>query len=189
MADYVTLMGAEEVRSAANTMLSAASEMRAAASSIDSSLEQHRRFLDDWLQRFEAAVSAVPTAISIPGPISVETFSVLKEAASQRPRLVPLEVAPAVATGQSLAGEASPSVIAEQVRTLISDLLGIDIDRVTPGATFIDDLGADSLDSVQIVMSIEQAFGFEIPDSDAEQLLTVGDAISYVERAKGGNHG
>lgn len=56
MSGYVTLMGAEEVRSAANTMMSAASGMRDAASSIDNSLDQHRRFLDDWLSRFEAAV-------------------------------------------------------------------------------------------------------------------------------------
>ncbi|AMS41219.1 hypothetical protein [Aminobacter aminovorans] len=56
MANYVTLMGAEEVRSAANTMMSAASEMRGAASSIDNALERHQRFLDDWLSRFETAM-------------------------------------------------------------------------------------------------------------------------------------
>lgn len=63
MAEYVTLLGAEDVRSAGNAMRSAADDMRSAASSIDSTLDRHQRFLDDWLQRFEAAIerSAPPT--------------------------------------------------------------------------------------------------------------------------------
>ena len=58
---------------------------------------------------------------------------------------------------------------------------GVKAEEVTPGASFIDDLGADSLDTVELVMALEEEFGIEIPDEDAEKMSTVGDAIKYIE--------
>ena len=68
-----------------------------------------------------------------------------------------------------------------RVRTLVSNELGVPLSRVADQARLIDDLGADSLDMVKIVMGIEEEFGVEIPNVAAEQLVTVGDYISYVE--------
>ncbi len=75
--------------------------------------------------------------------------------------------------------------IADRVKKIIVDTLGVTPDRVTKEAGFIDDLKADSLDLVQLVMDCEEEFGIEISDAEAETWLTVGDAITYVEKAIG----
>jgi acyl carrier protein len=69
-----------------------------------------------------------------------------------------------------------------KVKEIIVNQLGVDISEVTPEASFIDDLGADSLDTVELVMAFEEEFGIEIPDEDAEKLATVGSAIDYLEK-------
>jgi acyl carrier protein len=68
----------------------------------------------------------------------------------------------------------------ERVGEIIVEQLGCTKDEVVPEASFIDDLGADSLDIVELVMAMEEAFGVEIPDEDAERIQTIGDAISYL---------
>ena len=74
------------------------------------------------------------------------------------------------------------SDVAEKVKKIIAEHLGIDdMDKITEDAKFIDDLGADSLDTVELVMAFEEAFDVEIPDDKAETILTVGDAISHLE--------
>ena len=70
---------------------------------------------------------------------------------------------------------------AEKVKQIIASQLGVEIEEVTPDASFVDDLGADSLDTVELVMALEEEFGIEIPDEDAENISTVNDAISYIE--------
>ena len=69
---------------------------------------------------------------------------------------------------------------ADKVKEIIARELSVDIDQVTPDASFMDDLGADSLDTVELVMAFEESFGVEIPDEDAEKIRTVKDAIDYV---------
>jgi acyl carrier protein len=69
----------------------------------------------------------------------------------------------------------------DRVRDLIVDQLGVSPDEVSKEASFIDDLGADSLDTVELIMAFEEEFGIEIPDEDAEKMSTVGDAIEYLE--------
>ena len=71
--------------------------------------------------------------------------------------------------------------VAEKVKSIIVEQLGVDADEVTPAASFTDDLGADSLDIVELVMAFEEEFDLEIPDEDAEKIATVGDAISYIK--------
>ena len=71
--------------------------------------------------------------------------------------------------------------VEEKVKSIIAEQLGVKTEEVTPGASFIDDLGADSLDTVELVMALEEEFGIEIPDEDAEKMSTVGDAIKYIE--------
>ncbi|TKW60512.1 MAG: acyl carrier protein [Blastochloris viridis] len=73
--------------------------------------------------------------------------------------------------------------IASRVKQLVVENLGVDEGKVVETANFVDDLGADSLDTVQLVMALEDEFGIEIPDSDAEGILTVKNAIDYVENA------
>ena len=73
------------------------------------------------------------------------------------------------------------SEVQDQVKKIVIDHLGIDESKVTPEAKFIDDLGADSLDTVELVMAFEEEFGSEISDSEAEKILTVGDAIKFIE--------
>ena len=68
-----------------------------------------------------------------------------------------------------------------RVKEIIVEELGVEADKVTSNASFVDDLGADSLDTVELVMAFEEEFGIDIPDEDAEQMRTVGDAISYIE--------
>ncbi|MEO2066244.1 MAG: acyl carrier protein [Desulfurobacteriaceae bacterium] len=72
--------------------------------------------------------------------------------------------------------------IEQKVREIVADRLGVDPDEVTPEASFIEDLGADSLDTVELVMALEEEFGIEIPDEDAEKIQTVGDAIEYIQK-------
>ena len=71
--------------------------------------------------------------------------------------------------------------VASKVKKIVAEHLGIDEAKVTEEASFIDDLGADSLDTVELVMAFEEEFGSEISDSEAEKILTVGDAIKFVE--------
>jgi acyl carrier protein len=71
--------------------------------------------------------------------------------------------------------------IEETVKRIIIEQLGVDTDKVVPEASFIDDLGADSLDTVELVMALEEEFDQEIPDEDAEKIRTVQDAIDYVK--------
>jgi acyl carrier protein len=72
--------------------------------------------------------------------------------------------------------------IDERVKQIIVEQLGVDEAEVTPNASFVDDLGADSLDTVELVMAFEEAFEIEIPDEDAEKIRTVQDAITYIEQ-------
>ena len=73
------------------------------------------------------------------------------------------------------------SEIKEKVKEIIINQLGVNADEVTEEASFIDDLGADSLDTVELVMAFEEEFNQEIPDEEAEKLKTVGDAVKYIE--------
>jgi acyl carrier protein len=72
--------------------------------------------------------------------------------------------------------------VEERVKQIIVEQLGVDEGEVTPTASFVDDLGADSLDTVELVMAFEEAFGIEIPDEDAEKIATVKDATDYIEK-------
>ena len=69
----------------------------------------------------------------------------------------------------------------EKIKSIIAEQLGVKIEDVKPEASFIEDLGADSLDTVELVMALEEEFSIEIPDEDAEKMATVGDAIKYIE--------
>ena len=71
--------------------------------------------------------------------------------------------------------------VADRVRAIIAEQLGVKLEEVTDAASFIEDLGADSLDTVELVMALEEEFGIEIPDEDAEKMVSVGDAIKYIE--------
>ena len=73
------------------------------------------------------------------------------------------------------------SDISERVKKIVIEHLGVDEEKVTETASFIDDLGADSLDTVELVMAFEEEFGSEISDSEAEKILTVGDAVKFIE--------
>jgi acyl carrier protein len=76
--------------------------------------------------------------------------------------------------------------VEERVKQIIVEQLGVDEAEVTPTASFVDDLGADSLDQVELVMAFEEAFGIEVPDEDAEKMTTVKDAVDYIDKhAKG----
>ena len=73
------------------------------------------------------------------------------------------------------------SWVAEKVKKIVVEQLGVSEDQVTLDAKFIEDLGADSLDQVELVMALEEEFGSDIPDEDAEKMTTVGEAIKYIE--------
>ncbi|MGO9650646.1 MAG: acyl carrier protein [Terriglobales bacterium] len=77
---------------------------------------------------------------------------------------------------------ATKKEVTEKVRQIVSEQLGVDEAEVTPSASFIDDLGADSLDQVELVMALEEAFNMEVGDEDAEKILTVQNAIDYVDK-------
>ena len=74
------------------------------------------------------------------------------------------------------------STVDEKVKQIIVDQLGVDQAEVTPAASFTDDLGADSLDRVELIMAMEEAFDVEIPDEDAEKIVTVQDAVAYIQK-------
>ena len=73
------------------------------------------------------------------------------------------------------------SDIADRVKKIVVEHLGVEADKVTESASFIDDLGADSLDTVELVMAFEEEFGIEIPDEDAEKITRVKEAVNYIE--------
>jgi acyl carrier protein len=72
--------------------------------------------------------------------------------------------------------------ISERVKKIVAAQLGVDESKIVEEASFVDDLGADSLDTVELVMALEEEFGAEIPDSDAEKIITVHDAVNYIEK-------
>jgi acyl carrier protein len=74
-----------------------------------------------------------------------------------------------------------PMAIEDRVKKIIAEQLGVDEDEVVPEASFVEDLGADSLDTVELVMAFEEEFDIEIPDEDAEKILTVGKAMEYIK--------
>ena len=76
---------------------------------------------------------------------------------------------------------ASEKSVEAKVKDIIVEQLGVNADQVTPDAKFIEDLGADSLDTVELVMALEEHFDIQIPDEDAEKIVTVGDAIGYIK--------
>jgi acyl carrier protein len=73
------------------------------------------------------------------------------------------------------------ATVEERVKKIIAEQLGVEEDEVTPEASFVEDLGADSLDTVELVMALEEEFSIEIPDEDAEKILTVGKALEYIK--------
>ena len=75
--------------------------------------------------------------------------------------------------------------VQDKITEIIVEQLGVKPEEVVPEASFVDDLGADSLDTVELVMALEEEFGIEIPDEDAEKIQTVGDAIRYIEEKSG----
>ena len=79
----------------------------------------------------------------------------------------------------------SEKTIEDKVRDIIVEQLGVTAEQVTINASFIEDLGADSLDTVELVMAFEEEFGVEVPDEDAEQLQKVGDVVKYIEEKQG----
>ena len=76
------------------------------------------------------------------------------------------------------------SEIATRVKSIITDKLGVEESQVVPEASFTNDLGADSLDTVELIMELEKEFDLSIPDEEAEKIVTVGDAIAFIENAK-----
>ncbi len=74
----------------------------------------------------------------------------------------------------------------ERIKEIIADQLGVEVDKIVPEAKFVEDLGADSLDVVELIMAFEEEFGIEIPDEDAEKIQTVGDVINYLKEKVGG---
>jgi acyl carrier protein len=91
---------------------------------------------------------------------------------------------PIKANKQTKVEETDMSDIAERVKKIVVDHLGVEADKVTEAASFIDDLGADSLDTVELVMAFEEEFGVEIPDDAADSILTVGDAVKFISKAQ-----
>lgn len=79
----------------------------------------------------------------------------------------------------------SDKSIADRIKDIIVEQLGVNADQINPGAKFIEDLGADSLDIVELIMALEEEFGTEIPDEEAEKLQTVGDVAKYIEETQG----
>jgi len=76
------------------------------------------------------------------------------------------------------------SDVAERVKKIVVEHLSVDAEKVTEGASLIEDLGADSLDAVELVMAFEEEFGIEIPDDAAESIVTVGDAVKYITKSQ-----
>ena len=78
--------------------------------------------------------------------------------------------------------------VEEKIKSIIAEQLGVKSEEAKPEASFIDDLGADSLDTVELIMALEEEFNVEIPDEDAEKMSTVGDAIKYIQEKTGGDN-
>ncbi len=93
---------------------------------------------------------------------------------------VPREMAPFIQGSETVSKEKKMG-LEDKVKEIIVDKLGVNADQVTPEASFIEDLGADSLDTVELVMAFEEEFGADIPDEDAEKLTTVGAVIDYMK--------
>jgi acyl carrier protein len=110
----------------------------------------------------------------------------LAAAVNASQRLVPPSVSLPVPV--NIAGRGDPmAAVDDKVKQIIVEQLGVDEGEVTSNASFVDDLGADSLDTVELVMAFEEAFEIEIPDEDAEKIRTVQDAVDYIgKHAKGG---
>ncbi len=81
--------------------------------------------------------------------------------------------------------EANQNDTNAKVKGIIVEQLGVNADQVIPEASFVDDLGADSLDTVELVMAFEEEFNIQIPDEDAEKMATVGDAVKYIQEREG----
>src|ERR1700736_3007284 len=79
----------------------------------------------------------------------------------------------------------SPSAVYDRLKGIVTEQLGVDEEEVTPEASFVDDLNADSLDLVELIMSLEEEYGMEISDEDAEKIMTVGQAWDYVQEKLG----
>ncbi len=75
--------------------------------------------------------------------------------------------------------------VEQRVKEIIADQLGVEMEKITPEAKFVDDLGADSLDVVELIMAFEEEFGVEIPDEDAEKIATVKDVLDYIKSKQG----
>ena len=88
----------------------------------------------------------------------------------------------ALTTVHNTEGNTTMSDTADRVKKIVVEHLGVEADKVTEEASFIDDLGADSLDTVELVMAFEEEFGVEIPDDAAETIVTVGDAVKFLEK-------
>jgi acyl carrier protein len=89
---------------------------------------------------------------------------------------------PGARDSRKIGGAIRMASVEERVKQIIVEQLGVDEGEVTPTASFVDDLGADSLDTVELVMAFEEAFGIEIPDEDAEKIATVKDAVEYIDK-------
>lgn len=87
--------------------------------------------------------------------------------------------------GKGVIGNVSDNGITERVATIVCNQLDVEKDKVKPEASFINDLGADSLDIVELVMELEEEFDMSIPDEDAESIRTVGEAIAYIQKNRG----
>jgi acyl carrier protein len=98
---------------------------------------------------------------------------------------LPLVRAAARAKQKHIRRKQNMSETADRVKKIVVEHLGVEADKVTEDASFIDDLGADSLDIVELVMAFEEEFGVEIPDDAAEKITTVRDAIEYIDQNKG----
>jgi acyl carrier protein len=84
-------------------------------------------------------------------------------------------------SGPAVVSQEDRVAVADKVKSIIVEQLGVDEEEVTPDASFVDDLGADSLDTVELVMAFEEEFGIEIPDEDAEKITRVKEAVEYIE--------
>jgi acyl carrier protein len=106
--------------------------------------------------------------------------------ARRAPQTADRGFAPLTAHGKStdFQGNDQMSDVAERVKKIVVEHLGVEPEKVVDNANFIDDLGADSLDTVELVMAFEEEFGVEIPDDAAETIVTVGDAVRFLEKNK-----
>jgi acyl carrier protein len=133
------------------------------------------RFCGDGFAFCECCIKVLsPDVIVYPPADATE-----KNGFAYRQRNVRLEIGPAAPITKGRKIMSSP---AERVKEIIVEQLGVNAEQVVPEAKFVEDLGADSLDTVELVMALEEEFGTEIPDEEAEKLTTVGEAIAYVEK-------